>query len=148
MKLSQYGMTLIELMVALVIVAILSAIAYPSYTASIQKSHRSDAKVSLNEYANRLQRCYTTNGAYVSNNQTPLNCAPMSELTGGNAVSMGGLYKLSISNVTTNNYLVTATADSTKAQAKDTLCQKFTLDQTGIKNAYSSTGDSSTDACW
>ena len=38
------GFTLIELMVAVAVVGILSAIAYPSYLQHVRKSRRADAK--------------------------------------------------------------------------------------------------------
>lgn len=58
------GMTLIELMVVTAIVAILAAIAYPSYRTHIAKSHRKAAAACLSQYANFMERYYTTNLSY------------------------------------------------------------------------------------
>ncbi|HET9108841.1 MAG TPA: prepilin-type N-terminal cleavage/methylation domain-containing protein, partial [Steroidobacteraceae bacterium] len=41
------GFTLIELMIAVVVVAILMAIAVPSYESYVEKSRRTDAKTAL-----------------------------------------------------------------------------------------------------
>lgn len=53
------GFTLIEVMVSLVIVAILSALAYPSYTESVRKGKRASAKAKMAEVAGRLQQFYS-----------------------------------------------------------------------------------------
>lgn len=62
----QRGFTLIELMVAVAIVGILAAIAYPSYGSYIRKSKRATAQAALVDMASKQQaylldrRAYTT----------------------------------------------------------------------------------------
>ncbi len=58
------GFTLIELMIAMVIVAIIVAIAYPSYVEQVRKSRRAEAKAVLLEDAQFMERTYTTTGQY------------------------------------------------------------------------------------
>ena len=41
------GFTLIELLIVLVIVAVLSGVAYPAYTNHLKRSHRADARAEL-----------------------------------------------------------------------------------------------------
>ena len=60
----QFGFTLIELMIAMVILAIIVAIAYPSYVAQVRKSRRAEAKAALLEDAQFMERTYTTSGQY------------------------------------------------------------------------------------
>jgi type IV pilus assembly protein PilE len=50
------GFTLIELMVAVVVVAIISAVAYPNYVDSVRKSKRASAKAKMTEVAGRLEQ--------------------------------------------------------------------------------------------
>ena len=50
------GFTLIELMITVVVVAILGAIAYPSYTSYIKRGQRSAAQQLMADIANREQQ--------------------------------------------------------------------------------------------
>ncbi len=60
------GFTLVELMITLAIVAILAAIAYPSYSNYIMKSHRADAKTALLDLASRQERYFALQNNYAS----------------------------------------------------------------------------------
>jgi type IV pilus assembly protein PilE len=59
------GFTLIELMIAVVIIGILASIAYPSYQQYVLKANRADAKAILMESAQFMERYFTTNNTYV-----------------------------------------------------------------------------------
>jgi len=61
---SQRGFTLIEILIALVIVAILGAIAVPSYRNHVIKTRRVAATVCLMELAQWMERFYTVNLRY------------------------------------------------------------------------------------
>src|SRR5262245_64163005 len=58
------GFTLIELMIAVVVIGVLAGIAIPNYSAYINRSKRSAAKAVLLDTANQLERNYTTFGCY------------------------------------------------------------------------------------
>ena len=60
----EHGFTLIELMITLAVVAILAAIAYPSYQDSVRKSRRADAKSVVLNAAQWMERFYTANNRY------------------------------------------------------------------------------------
>lgn len=66
------GVTLIELMVVVVIIAILAAVAMPSYQDFVRKASRAEAKGILLETAQFMERNYTTNGCY---HRTDAACA-------------------------------------------------------------------------
>lgn len=127
---NQVGLSLIELMVALAVFALLMTLAVPSYQKYVKQSRRDDAKHLLLMNAQRLQRCFTLEGVYNG------ACVTRPD-------SKGGYYRLT-ENITTNTFTLTATPVANSSQEGDGDCQSFTLDQTGWKTA---TGDDS-DNCW
>jgi len=58
------GFTLIELMIAVVIIGLLAAIAYPSYTGIIQKTRRQEAQRTLLESSQVMEGFYAMNVNY------------------------------------------------------------------------------------
>lgn len=85
------GFSLIELMIALVIVAILVGVGYPTYQSSVTKSRRTDAKASLMEIATKMEKYYFQEKTYT---------ADLTNLGYGAAASVAspeGFYLLSVS---------------------------------------------------
>lgn len=60
------GFTLIEVMITVAIVAILSAIALPAYTAYVQRSRVPPALDALSSLATRLEQRYQDTGSYAN----------------------------------------------------------------------------------
>jgi type IV pilus assembly protein PilE len=61
------GFTLVELMIAVAIVGILAAIAYPSYVDSVRKGRRNDGMNALLQAAQKLEVYRSRTGAYTTN---------------------------------------------------------------------------------
>ena len=62
----QSGITLLELMIVVAIVAIISAVAYPSYTQFVVKTKRATASAVLLQVADRQQQFFMDNKQYAS----------------------------------------------------------------------------------
>lgn len=126
------GFTLIELMIALVIVGVLAAIAYPAYTGYVQDARRADGKAGLMAAAQRLERCYTRLNAYE-------NCIAFPQL------SPDGHYSIGVAPVAGG--LLTATeykliAVPRGVQAGDA-CGSLSLTQVGVRGSTEGGDD-----CW
>ncbi len=149
-KRSSAGFTLVELLIAILIIGILVRIAYPYYLGTTMKSGRADAKSALNEVAQRMQRCFTTSSIY--NPSTANVCKIFDTIASSSGFVSDQKYyvvkRAQNTDITATTFLLTATADSTKRQAKDLTCATFTLDQIGTRKAYDSGGTETTDKCW
>lgn len=60
------GFTLIELMITVAIVALLAAIAYPSYTGAVLKGRRAEGRAALMELMQQQERYLTQTGSYMT----------------------------------------------------------------------------------
>lgn len=78
MSRSARGFTLIELIVAVAIVAILMAIAIPSYAALIGRAARSEAMTAMTRVAAAQERFFFTYGRYASSLTAPKGSDPAS----------------------------------------------------------------------
>lgn len=123
------GFSLIELMVALMIVGILASIAYPSYLSQIQKSKRASAKTALLDLASRQARYYSTNNAYTTS-LTTLGYASAGPIAIPDANSPS--YNLTVAQTDPSNFTATATPQG--AQATDA-CGSYTVNNLGVKGA-------------
>ena len=126
----QRGFTLIELMVVVAIVAILAAVAFPSYNSHVMKSRRAAAATCLMERAQFMERYYTTNLTYVDA-PAPAQCP-----------DIAAFYNVSfVEAPTARAYTLRAVPQAAQAQ-RDTKCGTLTLTATGQRGAASTTG------CW
>jgi type IV pilus assembly protein PilE len=120
------GFTLIELMAVLVIVAILTTIAYPAFMAQIRKSRRAEAvsTTALIQQAQERWRANQPTYAAVLMTALPANCAtPALQVTNSClniAAATGARYTYVLSANTATGYTLTATAVAGTSQAADT----------------------------
>lgn len=140
------GFTLVELMIVIVIVAILAAIAIPAYEHQVRESRRTEAKTALLDLAAREQRYYSVQNTF-SQSFGDLGYAAAG--TSPASVAVGsGYYNVTVTTAVANppGFLLTATATGT--QTADTTCNSYTVDNTGLQQAYNSGGTLNTANCW
>jgi type IV pilus assembly protein PilE len=134
------GFTLIELMITVAIVAILSAIAYPSYEEYVRRGRRSELQVQVLQSAQFMERYFTTNGTYVAAAlPTGLTTSPE------NATATARYYDIGITNVTANSFTVTGTRTSGRGMDSDK-CGDFIITQTAAKTLANNTA--AITECW
>jgi type IV pilus assembly protein PilE len=122
----QRGVTLMELLVVLVIIGILTAIAYPTYRAQVRRSNRTEARVVLEQTAGALEKCYTRYMAY----NDIANCPAANQFNGGATINTPNVF-YRISAPTLNGTQFILRADAQNGQTTDTGCTRLELDQTG-----------------
>ena len=136
---SHFGFTLLELMITVVVVAILAAVAVPSYLRHVQNARREMAKSALVDAAQKMESYYALNFSYAGADS---NGVPTLFATKVPKDGTDNYYTLSISGSSRTYYSVVATPTSGSSQTSD-VCGTLTMDRTGNKTA---TGNSSN--CW
>lgn len=133
----QQGFTLIEMMIVLLIVAILAAVAVPSYRKYVVRSHRMDAQRALTELAARQERYLYSNNTY----------ADSVSALGGSGSMAGSYYSVAFdpASASSTTYKVVATALGSQHD-DDKQCQTLSLDEAGRQESTGSTANDP--ACW
>lgn len=132
------GFTLVEVMIAVVIIGLLAAIAIPAFTDSVRKSRRAEAFSALSAVQQAQERWRGNHASYSSalaNTATGSN--PANGL-GIAATTASGYYGIAISGASATGYTVTATGVSETSQAADGACKVLAARMNGGNLEYGS----------
>jgi type IV pilus assembly protein PilE len=135
------GVTLIELMITVVIVAILATIAVPSYRQYTIRAHRTEAKTALMRLQAKQESYYLQNNKYA---------AALASVGFSTGKSENGVYTLSLTTAADGqSYTASATptsggGDNGVTMTDDTECASFSIASDGTKTASPDTNG----RCW
>lgn len=125
----QCGFTLVEALIAVVIVGLIAAFSYPSYQDYVERTRRSDAQAALMEFSAAMERYYASNNTYAgaaaggANTGSPAMFPDEAPLEGNNK-----FYDLTITSANGTFYTLRATPKG--VQVGDGVIE---LDSTGAR---------------
>ena len=133
------GFTLIEVMIVVAIVAILTALAFPSYTEYIRRGHRAEARAALLQASQWMERAATATGTYPPTASFPTTLTTIKS----------GRYTIAVASPpasAASGTAYTLTATPAGGQQGDK-CGNYTLTHTGVRGAASGALPLMTE-CW
>ncbi len=141
------GFTMIEIMIALIILAILAAIAFPSYQESVLKAKRTEGRAALMKAMQQQERYYSLHTTYLGFSAASIdaNEKRFSWFSGENA--QASFYEISAQSCKDKTLrdcvLLTAQPGTSKVNERyrDPKCGKLTLASSGERTAEA-------DGCW
>lgn len=129
------GLTLIELMVVAVVVALLASLAYPSWKTYVRRTHRASAVACLQELSLQMERRFSTSLSYNSSTSLPAaSCV----------AAVADRYDLAFGSgqPTASSFSLTATP---RGPQSDPECGTLSLDHLG---AAAISGSGNVKSCW
>jgi type IV pilus assembly protein PilE len=137
------GFTLIEILIALAIVAITTLLAASTYRKQLQRGHRAQAAQSLLLAAAEQEKFHLANGTYVSRLDASAGADPPGLPVASR--TPGGHYTIAVTLATAAEFRVVATASGSRS---DPACHTMSIDESGRRQATGAGGADSAARCW
>lgn len=140
------GFSLIEVVVALVIVAITATYAVTSYRRYLVRSYRLEAVQGLLSAAAEQEKYYLAHGRYSDR----LDTAVGDQLPGLPVASITPhrRYQMAIELADASVFRLVSMPIANSGQGDDIECRRFSIDESGRRQALDSAGNDSTTRCW
>jgi type IV pilus assembly protein PilE len=140
------GFTISEVLTALVVIAVLAAIAIPSWRTHLLRVRRAEARDALVALQAAQDRWVGRNARYATAAQVAV---PAPEGLGLASTTPHGLYAITLETSADGlGYAATARAVPRAGQEGDDRCATFTIDHVGKMGAADSTGADRSADCW
>jgi type IV pilus assembly protein PilE len=143
---NRFGFTLIEIMVALVIVAITANLALGSYRRYLLRSYRLEAAESLLTAAAEQEKFHLAHGRYSDRLDAGVEDDPPGLRTP--SITPRRRYALTIELADAGAFRIVAMPFESGGQMDDKDCRQFTIDESGRRESRDITGNDSTNRCW
>jgi len=130
-----FGFSLLEILIVLVLISLLVGIGITQYQHFILKARRSDAQTSLLDYHARLQRCFVMTHSYRA-------CIDIENFP---QPSLNGFYEIQALDFDLKKYTLQAIVNN--YQQNDSVCYRFTINQFHELLAYNQLEQVNL-ACW
>jgi type IV pilus assembly protein PilE len=138
------GVTLVELLTVIVIIAILSSIAVPTYRGYVLRAQRTEATATLLRVQAAQEKFFAQNNIYAED----LAAAPPAGL-GIPAITASNYYDLAVELLEEGSgYRLTASPHTGGGQHDDDKCRVFSVDHNGLKAAKDNNDRDNTRECW
>jgi type IV pilus assembly protein PilE len=144
----QRGLSLVELAVTVLIVGVLAVIAFPSYRQHVLRADRGDARDALLALATAQEMYYQQCNVYALTLDATRETACNPTHLKFPGMSAKGLYALVVTVANTSEWVATATALDSTAQAHDIRCFVFQLTSAGARTAHTRSGMANDRECW
>ena len=133
-RISQQGLTLIELMIVIVVLGMLISLAYPGYQEFTARARRAEAISALLQVATNQERFYLNNQTYTTNlTNLGFPTSPWTTETGS--------YRIRVLPGANQNQFV-AEADYQRTGSEESKCNIYTINSAGVKASTPETD------CW
>jgi type IV pilus assembly protein PilE len=119
-----FGFTLMEALIVVAIIAILGAIAFPSYQQHVRKGRRAEAMATLLDLQLKQEKWRANDVDY----------GTLAEINGGNAPT-SNYYTFNVADRTATTYTLTATPKGGQTKDKDsgTSCSPISINQNDVR---------------
>jgi type IV pilus assembly protein PilE len=150
-----------EVLITISIMALLAAVAYPSYQGQISKIRRTEAKQALLKVSQQLERCYTRYRRYNPpypddpDNSDNSDCRPADKPPIGPPITVTsdeGHYRISsispsgVQSLAVESFTLYATPLG--SQARDSQCAVLRYYSNSDRKAFDAAGNDTTSVCW
>jgi type IV pilus assembly protein PilE len=145
MRRTARGVTLMELLVVITILALLASIAVPTYRRYLIRAQRSEAKIALLQLQTAQEKFYLQNNVYTDDVTTasPSGLGLLAQTETGKYTVAVALED--VDGVADQAFVATATPRAGGGQTDDAQCRNFTIDERGTRG---NSGTSGPEVCW